>query len=76
MKAKSISCLFLVGFTAALLGACTPETTTKEVPTVNDENCKPENIAKIEDKTMREQFSADCLRRAPGGFKASEKKEW
>ena len=36
------------------------------MPTVNDENCKPEKIAQIENKEAREQFASACLRR--GGY--------
>jgi entry exclusion lipoprotein TrbK len=45
------------------------------MPAVNDENCKPENIAQVEDKATREQFASACLRRGPG-FQPSPKKEW
>jgi entry exclusion lipoprotein TrbK len=45
------------------------------MPAVNDENCKPEKIAQVEDKGAREQFASACLRRGPG-FQPSPKKEW
>ena len=41
---------------------------------VNDENCKFENIKKIEDKPAREEFAGLCFRR--GTFVPSEKKAW
>jgi entry exclusion lipoprotein TrbK len=41
---------------------------------VNDENCKLENIKKIEDKHAREEFAGLCFRR--GTFVPSEKKSW
>jgi entry exclusion lipoprotein TrbK len=37
------------------------------LPEVNDENCKPENIAKL-DKSVQQAFSSLCLRR--GRFQA------
>lgn len=33
------------------------------LPVVNDENCKIENIKKIEDKAAREAFASLCIRR-------------
>ena len=67
--------LTLAALVAALISACSPETPKKEMPVVNDENCKWENMVKIEDKASREQFASACARRGPG-FKPSPKKEW
>ena len=58
-----------------LISACSPETPKKEMPAVNDENCKPDRIAQVEDKGTREQFASACLRRGPT-FQPSPKKEW
>lgn len=33
------------------------------MPEVNDENCKTENVLKIEDKAMRQEFVSKCIRR-------------
>lgn len=41
------------------------------MPEVNDENCKGENIDKIEDKEMRSEFTKQCLMR--GDFTPSSK---
>ena len=41
---------------------------------VNDENCKLENIKKIENKSAREEFAGLCFHR--GTFVPSEKKSW
>jgi entry exclusion lipoprotein TrbK len=41
---------------------------------VNDENCKLENIKKIDDKRAKEEFAGLCFRR--GTFVSSEKKSW
>jgi entry exclusion lipoprotein TrbK len=63
---------------AALVVACSPATpegpSGKEMPVLNDENCKPENIAKIKDSAVREKFAQECLRR--GTFKPSSGKKW
>ena len=50
----------------------TPKRT--ELPEVNDENCQDNNILKITDKKIREEFSGLCIRR--GSFKPSPKIEW
>lgn len=44
-----------------------------EIPQVNDENCKPENIAKV-DASVRQQFMNTCVRR--GSFKPSTGRTW
>ena len=49
----------------------TPEIKHALMPEVNDENCKGENIDKIEDKEMRSEFAKQCLMR--GGFTPSTK---
>jgi len=75
MTTKRPALLVLATLLVALFSACSPDTSRKEMPTVNDENCKPENLAQIENKEAREQFASACLRRGPG-FKPSPKKEW
>lgn len=61
---------------AALISSCSPDIPTQEMPTVNDENCKPENIKKISDKGTQQKFASKCLRRPVSDFKPSEKREW
>ena len=51
-----------------------PEVKEKPLPEVNNQNCLPENIAKVTPDDAREQFASLCLHR--GSFKPSEKKEW
>ena len=75
MTTKRPALLTLAALVATLISACSPETPKNEMPVVSDENCKPENIAKVEDKETREQFASACLRRGPG-FQPSPKKEW
>ncbi|PPU77024.1 entry exclusion lipoprotein TrbK [Xanthomonas cucurbitae] len=41
---------------------------------VNDENCKSESVARIDDKQKQQAFADRCFRR--GEFKPSTKKEW
>ncbi len=73
---KHLMGLAFAAFMAALATACSEEApqTKKEMPVVNDENCKPENIVKIEDKAMRAQFADTCARR--GGFQPSSGRTW
>ena len=58
---------------AALLAGCEKKPEPVTLPEVNAENCKPENIAKL-DKSVQEAFSSQCLR--AGSFKPSEPKSW
>jgi len=66
----------LMGFSALIVIstiACSPEAPKTKLQ-VNDENCKPENITAIKDKTAQQQFAGACAHR--GAFKPSEKKSW
>lgn len=47
---------------------------TSLMPEANDENCKHENIARIEDKSIQQALSSQCLRR--GSYKPSSKRVW
>lgn len=69
--------LLMAAFLVAITGGCSnnEEPPKQEVKLeVNDENCKLENIQKIEDKRAREEFAGLCFRR--GTFVPSEKKSW
>lgn len=44
------------------------------LPVVNDENCKIENIKKIEDKAAQQEFAGLCFRR--GDFVKSKPIAW
>ena len=69
--------LLMATFLVALTGGCSnnEEPPKQEVKLeVNDENCKLENIKKIEDKRAREEFAGLCFHR--GTFVPSEKKSW
>lgn len=72
---KTNKALLLTVLLSALASACSPDIPTQEMPAVNDENCKPANIEKIDDKGTQQKFASECLRR-PSGFKPSEKREW
>jgi entry exclusion lipoprotein TrbK len=54
--------------------ACSPNETKKQLPAVNDENCKTENLTKMADKEQRQELASLCIRR--GTFKPSPKREW
>ena len=56
-----------------MLAGCEKKPEPVTLPEVNAENCKPENIAKL-DKSVQEAFSSQCLR--AGSFKPSEPKSW
>ena len=59
-----------------LVSSCSkePETTKMEMPIVNDENCKHEEILKIKDKEMQQEFGSLCSRLSR--FKPSPKRQW
>ncbi len=75
MKAIKALSLASAALVAALVTGCDNQSATSAMPEVNDENCKPENIAKIGDKGTQQAFSSLCLRRS-GDFKPSPKREW
>jgi entry exclusion lipoprotein TrbK len=54
--------------------ACSPNEPKKQLPAVNDENCKTENLQKIQDKETRQELASLCIRR--GTAKPSPKREW
>jgi entry exclusion lipoprotein TrbK len=67
--------LFLLVVLSALASACSKDIPTQDMPEVNDENCKPEIIKKINDKGTQQEFASKCLHRS-GGFQPSKKREW
>ena len=71
MTAKRLTSLTVIVLATAWVSACE---TKKQLPAVNDENCKTENLKKIEDKETRQQLASLCIRR--GTFKPSPKREW
>lgn len=76
MQATSSLSLVITALATTLLAGCDSRKESvveKSVPAVNDENCMPENIAKI-DEAIREKFASACLRR--GSFQPSERKAW
>lgn len=64
---------------SASLSACgdkaedAPINLKSTAPAVNDENCKPEAIARIGNKEIQQQFSGACLRRTPSSSGAPNK---
>lgn len=74
MKKINISIPFVL--VTILLTGCENKPVQQAMPEVNDKNCQIENIRKIEDKAMREQFAGLCARR-PGRIAPSDKpKNW
>ena len=74
MRVKRYRSLITLTLAIACVTACSPNETQKQLPAVNDENCKTENLQKMDDKEMRQELASLCIRR--GTFKASPKREW
>lgn len=74
MNDKQFSSRILAVLIATSVIACSPHIPIEEMPAVNDENCKPERVAKIKDQDTREKFGAACFTR--GKFKPSPEKKW
>ena len=75
MNKKQVMPLILTALVAALSSACSPQPAPKvEMVAVNDENCKPESIARIANEDARKKFGSMCFGR--GKFKPSPKQEW
>ena len=65
----------LIAITAlAATAACSPKPGLQTMPEVNDENCIHENIQKLTDKAMQQEFAGKCLRR--GTFTPSPPRKW
>ena len=73
MQATKTLILTGAALVAALLAGCDNRPAVQALPEVNEENCRPENIAKL-DKDVQQELSSQCLRR--GSFKPSEQKTW
>jgi entry exclusion lipoprotein TrbK len=73
MRLTNPSILTVAALTAALLAGCEKKPEPVMLPEVSTENCKPENIAKL-DQRVQQAFSSQCLR--AGSFKPSEPKTW
>lgn len=67
--------LCLVVILTALVAGCGSKQATASLPDVNDENCKPVNLAKIEDKGNQQAFASLCLRRGETST-PSKPREW
>lgn len=76
MKVNKALALASAALVAALVAGCDnkPEPPKAvDMPQVSDENCKPENVAKV-DASVRQQFADACARR--GSFKPSTGKTY
>ena len=74
MYVRKALTLALSAALSALAAVCGNKPALQAMPEVNDENCKLENIQKIEEKGMQQEFAGKCARR--GTFKPSEPKKW
>lgn len=75
MSMKRKLFLAVTAFVAVMGAGCDqPPAETERMPELNAENCKPENIAKIQNEATREQFATTCLRLP--GFKPSPARSW
>ena len=74
MKITTIIAMVMLYTTLAGCESKESKLDEKPLPEVNDQNCLPDNIAKLTPDNAREQFASLCLRRS--SFNASEKKEW
>jgi entry exclusion lipoprotein TrbK len=60
---------------ATLLGCDAPQTTTQEMPEINDVTCSLENLKTIADKAMQQTVASACIRRG-GMTTRSPVKHW
>ena len=74
MHLRKALTLALAAALAVLAAGCDNKPALQAMPEVNDEKCKLENIQKIEEKGMQQEFAGKCARR--GTFKPSEPKKW
>lgn len=73
---KTNKALALAALVAASIAGCDNKPklpAAVAMPEVNDENCKPDNVAKV-DASVRQQFADACARR--GSFKPSTGKTY
>lgn len=70
---RQLNILVAAAFATAMLAGCEKKPEPVTLPEVNNENCKYENIAKL-DKSIQQDFSSQCVRR--GTFKPSTPKAW
>ncbi len=68
-----VSAIFLTIGIVALSG-CSDEPKQFTMPEVNNENCKHENVMKMEPDSLRQKFASLCLRR--NSYKPGDKKTW
>lgn len=57
----------------AVLG-CSDSMNGSSIPEATAENCRPENVKKIRDKSAREAFASRCFR--SGKFEPSPNRTW
>ena len=65
--------LFFMAF--VLCVGCSKEPLPANLPVVNDENCKKENIARIQPESAQQEFSSKCFRRNRA-VRSTSQKAW
>lgn len=74
MKPGKVWAVIVTVAIAAFVSGCDKKPAAGTLPDVNDENCKLENIKRIKDKGMQQEFAGKCARR--GGSTRSEPRTW
>lgn len=75
MKGRNPITLLAIVALTTLISGCKNET----MPEVNEVNCLQENVQRIKDKDIKEEFTGLCLRRVDprsGGYEPSPKRVW
>lgn len=75
---KANKTLILTATLSVLMAGCDNTSEKQVMPEVNEENCKPENIDKIKNKKMQQEFGARCFRRVKAGtkYRPSPPRSW
>lgn len=60
---KFVAAILFSGVTLQLSGCFDSEPEVTELPEVNNQNCKPAEIAKVTPDSARQQFAGLCSRR-------------
>lgn len=75
MNIKKAAAIVLFSGVALQLSGCFDSEEVTELPTVNDQNCKPAEVAKVTPDSARKEFSGLCARRGTD-VKTSPEVKW
>lgn len=76
MKIKKFAAAILLsGVTLQLSGCFDSEPEVTKLPEVNDQNCKPAEVAKVSPEKARQEFAGLCARRGTA-VKTSPEVKW